>query len=157
MFNTGTHVRTNSVDTRHPITALNPKASRSIARHQEVVVACLRSCIVEEPNIPVNWEDNPVPISYTLAQQFRGWNMRTDTTSPFVVIFWVGGRGQLKFLDDDIFPAVTRRLAESATMYPTQGVKYFPSIAWHSVLWKRCNLARAVPRLFNLLAPEFYI
>ena len=59
-------------DTRHPITALNSQASRSIARHQEVFVACLRSYTVEEPNIPVKWEDNPVLISYTLAQQFRG-------------------------------------------------------------------------------------
>ena len=49
------------VDMCHPIIALDPQASRSIARHQEVVVACLRSCTVEEPNIPVNWEDTPVP------------------------------------------------------------------------------------------------
>ena len=83
------------VDTRHPIMALNPQASRSIARHREVDVACLRSCTVEEPNIPVKWEDIPVPISYTLAQYFRGWNMRTDTTPPFGIILWGGAGGNL--------------------------------------------------------------
>jgi len=56
------------VDARHPIIALNPQESRSMARHQEVVVACLRSCTVEEPNIPVYWENIPVPISYTLTE-----------------------------------------------------------------------------------------
>jgi hypothetical protein len=126
VFNTSTHIRTN---TRHPIMALNPQASRSIARHREVDVTCLRSCTVEKPNIPVKWEDIPVPISNTLAQHFRGWNMRTETTPPFVIILWGGGRGQLKFSDDDIFPAVTCRVAESATVYPTQRSNTFQALA----------------------------
>ena len=128
MFNTSTHIRTNTCDTRHPKMALNLHASHSIARYQEVVMACLRSCTFEEPNIPVNWKDNPVPISYTLAQQFWGWNVRADTMSPFVLILWAGGRGKLQFLDGDIFPAVTCRLAESATVYPIQGSNPFQAL-----------------------------
>ena len=44
--------------------------------------------------------------------------------------YFVGrGRGQLKCSDDDIFPAVTCRLAESATVYPTQGSNTFQALA----------------------------
>jgi hypothetical protein len=39
------------------------------------------------------------------------------------------GRGQLKFSDDDIFAAVTCRLAESATVYPTQRSNTFQALA----------------------------
>ena len=83
------------VDTRHPLMALNPQASRSIARHQEVFVACLRSWTVEEPNIPVNWEDNPVLISYTLAQQFRGWKCEQTRRPLLWLLCGEGATGKL--------------------------------------------------------------
>jgi hypothetical protein len=50
--------------------------------------------------------------------------VQTDATSPFVIILW----GEGKFSDDDIFPAVTFRLAESATVYPTRVSNTFQAL-----------------------------